>query len=462
MLQISVRNEAKELDRQPMFSAKVCDKFAKNFHYVLDLCAEFTRVNGKFPCAGGSSFLANHMIRLIECYIIPYKPKYLDEEEEPVPGDLDEKLHNALVYAAIWGIGGVLDETCRATYGAFLRELVAGEEVLDKYKIDMGKDGEEKYPPTKIPTKLPNEYESLFDLYFDAAEMRWVPWTQTVPAYKVDKEASYLQLSIPTIDSIRMTGITETLLKSGMHCLLVGPTGTGKSVQLNQLLAGSFDNESWAYYQLGFSAQTSANQTQRIVDGSMDKRRKGVFGPKLGKEGVIFVDDLAMPQPEKYGAQPPIELLRQWMDYKGWYDIDDPERSYRRLEGVRFLGAMGPPAGGRPSISARYIRHFNVVYVEPYDNASLKFIFSTIMDWLFASKASPPFPSAVQGKKDSIVENTILIYQGTMKKFRPTPAKSHYTYNLRDVSKVFQGIAKSSGKAILKEDDIVKLWAHEC
>jgi dynein heavy chain, axonemal len=49
-----------------------------------------------------------------------------------------------------------------------------------------------------------------------------------------------------------------------------------------------------------------------------------------------------------------------------------------------------------------------------------------------------------------------------MSKFRPTPAKSHYTYNLRDVSKVFQGISKAGGKAILKEDDMFKLWAHEC
>ena len=46
--------------------------------------------------------------------------------------------------------------------------------------------------------------------------------------------------------------------------------------------------------------------------------------------------------------------------------------------------------------------------------------------------------------------------------FRPTPAKSHYCYNLRDVSKVFQGIAKSNAKAITKEDDMLKLWAHEC
>jgi dynein heavy chain len=64
--------------------------------------------------------------------------------------------------------------------------------------------------------------------------------------------------------------------------------------------------------------------------------------------------------------------------------------------------------------------------------------------------------------KESIVNTTIFIYGQVQLKFKPTPAKSHYTFNLRDVSKIFQGIAKSSGKAIVKEDDMVKLWAHEC
>lgn len=35
---------------------------------------------------------------------------------------------------------------------------------------------------------------------------------------------------------------------------------------------------------------------------------------------MIFVDDLNMPRLDRYGSQPPIELLRQYQDFGGFYD----------------------------------------------------------------------------------------------------------------------------------------------
>jgi hypothetical protein len=94
---------------------------------------------------------------------------------------------------------------------------------------------------------------------------------------------------------------------------------------LTELMPPEFENVF-----LTFSARTSANQTQDIIDGKMDKRRKGVYGPPTGKKYVIFVDDLNMPQREKYFAQPPIEILRQWMDHDGWYERRPP-CSFRKI-----------------------------------------------------------------------------------------------------------------------------------
>ena len=125
---------------------------------------------------------------------------------------------------------------------------------------------------------------------------------------------------------------------------------------------------------VNFSAQTTVSQTQGIIDGKLDKRRKGVFGPRSGKRAIVFVDDFNMPQVEEYGAQPPIEILRQFLCDTGWYDIEG-DKSWRSIVNTQLLAAMGPPGGGRNEITPRIMRHFNLVCLVDSDNETLESIF---------------------------------------------------------------------------------------
>ena len=61
----------------------------------------------------------------------------------------------------------------------------------------------------------------------------------------------------------------------------------------------------------------------------------------------------------------------------------------------------------------------------------------------------------------SLVAATTDIYREIQRELLPTPSKSHYTYNLRDFSKVFQGICMMGG-ALDSKKSLIRLWCHEC
>lgn len=159
--------------------------------------------------------------------------------------------------------------------------------------------------------------------------------------------------------------------------LLFGPTGTGKSFYIKNYMMNRLSLDKYIPSFAAFTIQTTANFTQEIVLSKLIKRKRGVYGPPLGKVCVIFVDDINMPAKEQYGAQPPIELLRQFVDHGHWYDLHDKSKIY--LEDILLLSAIGPTGGSRQDVCARFLRHFGLLTINSFDDENITKIFSTLL-----------------------------------------------------------------------------------
>lgn len=59
---------------------------------------------------------------------------------------------------------------------------------------------------------------------------------------------------------------------------------------------------------------------QDIIESRVEKRTKGVYVPMGNKKMITFMDDLNMPAKDTFGSQPPLELMKLWIDYGFWYD----------------------------------------------------------------------------------------------------------------------------------------------
>ena len=112
----------------------------------------------------------------------------------------------------------------------------------------------------------------------------------------------------------------ELELESGMLSI-TGETGVGKSAIILNLLNKLADTGNNTSIIMNFSAQTSSDVTQSTLEFKLERRKgKKLLSGKGGKSLAVFIDDVNMPEPNRFGAHPPIEFLRQFLDYGGFYD----------------------------------------------------------------------------------------------------------------------------------------------
>ncbi|KAI5062354.1 hypothetical protein GOP47_0022893 [Adiantum capillus-veneris] len=423
------------------------------FEWLVPPSLKFVRKNIKEVSQTADTNLVVGLMRLFYSLINEFK----NDETAKTMGKEKRKIwiDSIFVFSLIWSIGCTGEDDGRKAFEAFFRKLATGHTP----------EGYEGYIMTTTETLLielmpSDEGATIYDYVFDKGLSKWTLWTEMIIPLEIPESANFSEIIVPTKDTMRYMYLLNQCIEAAIPMLYVGSTGTGKTIYINQHLDQGLSKEVFMSVLVCFSARTSANMTQNQIDGQLDRRRRGVYGPPLGKRLIIFVDDLNMPQPEVYGAQPPIELLRQYMDHGGWYGRDNV---FREIVDVQFVAAMGPPGGGRNFVTQRYLRHFNTITISPAGEDSLRLIFSTILRWHLSTRFD--FPHDVTILVPRVIAATLDVYNEAKSHLLPTPSKSHYTFNLRDYAKVIQGMMLQQPSTVAQGSEgakqFIRLWVHE-
>lgn len=207
----------------------------KLFEKYLEPMITFVRKTCAEPVITVDNNLAASMFRLMDCYMEPYRDTELKKCSAEEVEDLEQMIEAIFIFTIVWSVGCTTNLEGRAKFNNKIKEI-------------MGKDNKFKFP----------NVGTCYDYKFVLEKKEWVYWTDTIEPFVIDGKASYAEIIVPTFDSIRMKFVKGTLLKNKKHVLSPGPTGTGKTVNIANMINLEMPEE-FSAVPLTFSAQTSAN-----------------------------------------------------------------------------------------------------------------------------------------------------------------------------------------------------------
>ena len=340
--------------------------------------------------------------------------------------DFKEVLFN---FAAVWAIGGSLDDHSRIFFDTIWHELFQGPNSFPQ--------------GSNIWSYIPNyETQSL-------TKPRIIPFTYS-------KERLFEQMPFITDpETETILTLLDYLSVNNIPILITGDVGSGKTLLVNhfsnRMDSSDFDLKYTKKFKCN-SLSSSHNLWNMLKSELVWSTNKSIYVPRGNMKLHNLIEDIHLVDVPGQQSNSVAEMLRWISSNNELFDFNTYAK--KNIELVNFIVTCNPRL---TNLSCRFTKHFFIHHYQyPTFNSQVS-IFGQLLGCMF----NCTHPTSInQTFIQSIVSLTVELQSSLKRVFVQTQERSLYLFTLRDISNIFRSLC-----LILEPNcpvrEFVQLWNHE-